>query len=94
MKEMTPKRVMSTIRRNKDKSIYLHPSTKNMLRQNMDCDELKRYHFVICNDDVEVQGKVCSLGRVDLILEYDEEYEDGVETWYEFPEDAEEMLVL
>lgn len=94
MKELTPKRVMSIIRRNKDKEIYLCPSTKRLLRENMDCDELKRYHFVICNTDVELQGKVCHLGRVDLILEYDEEYEDGVETWYEFPEDAEEMLIL
>lgn len=94
MKELTPKRVMSIIRRNKDKEIYICPSTKLLLRGNMDCDELKRYHFVICNTDVEVQGKVCPLGRVDLILEYGEEYEDGVETWYEFPEEAEEMLIL
>lgn len=85
---------MSRIRRNKDKEIYLCASTASLLRENMECDELKRYHFVICNTDVEVQGKVCSLGRIDLILEYDEEYEDGVETWYELPEDAKEMIVL
>lgn len=94
MKELTPKKVMSIIRRNKDKEIYLYPSTKSLLRENMDCDELRRYHFVICNTDVEVQGKVCRLGRIDLILEYDKEYEDGVETWYELPEDAKEMLVI
>lgn len=94
MKELTPKSVMSRIRRNKDKVIYLCTSTSRMLNSSMECDDLKRYHFLVAFTDVEIGGEIHSLERIEQILEFDEDYEEGVECWYEPPKKPNGMLVL
>lgn len=91
MKELTPKSIMSKIRRNKDKEIYLLPNTASMLRYNMGGQELKRYEFVVVDMEVTYLGKRRRLGRIDVILEYDE---DDVACWYEKPRKSNGMIVL
>lgn len=94
MKELTPKRVMSKIRNNRDKEIYLSYETFHLLGSNIGSDDLKKYHFLTSRKNVMFEGKMQNLAKVETILEYDESYEAGVECFYEPPEKPAGILVL
>lgn len=85
MKEVTPKRVLSRIRNQKLKQIYLYHETWDMLKRNADCEELKNLQFLVTFETISYKGRIRELVRLEKVNIFINGAEEDVYSSPEFP---------
>lgn len=80
MKEVTPKKVISRIRNQKKKQIYILWETWWMLQSNLESEEMKEFKLLTTSATITYKGKVCNVLKLNQV--YSCLYESEKTDWY------------
>ena len=70
MKEVTPKKVVSRIRNQKKKQIYILWETWWMLQSNFESEEMKEFKLLTTSATITYKGKVCNVLKLNQVYSF------------------------